>query len=74
MKKVRHTSLKDLATELGVSISTVSRALKDSPEIGTEMKKKVKDLAKKLGYRPNPFAMSLLKMRRESSELLCLIS
>ena len=61
MKKVRHTSLKDLATELGVSISTVSRALKDSPEIGTEMKKKVKDLAKKLGYRPNPFAMSLLK-------------
>lgn len=61
MKKVRHVSLKDLATELGVSISTVSRALKNSPEIGLEMKSKIKALAQKRGYRPNPFAMSLLK-------------
>lgn len=61
MEKKRPVSLKDLANELGVSISTVSRALKSSPEIGAEMKERVKALAKKRNYRPNPFAMSLLK-------------
>lgn len=57
----RRTSLKDLAKELGVSIATVSRALRSSPEIGQEMQAKVKELAKKLNYRPNPFAQSLRK-------------
>lgn len=55
------TSLKDLAKELGVSIATVSRALRNSPEIGKEMQEKVKDLAKRMNYRPNPFAQSLRK-------------
>ena len=55
------TSLKDLAKELGVSIATVSRALRSSPEIGQEMQEKVKELAKRLNYRPNPFAQSLRK-------------
>ena len=55
------TSLKDLAQELGVSIATVSRALRSSPEIGQDMQTKVKDLAKRLNYRPNPFAQSLRK-------------
>lgn len=55
------TSLKDLAQELGVSIATVSRALRNSPEIGQDMQKKVKELAKRLNYRPNPFAQSLRK-------------
>ena len=53
--------MKDLAKELGVSIATVSRALRNSPEIGAEMQEKVKALAKKLNYRPNPFAQSLRK-------------
>ncbi len=57
----RRTSLKDLAQELGVSIATVSRALHSSPEIGKEMQQRVKDLAKRLNYRPNPFAQSLRK-------------
>jgi len=55
------TSLKDLAKELGVSIATVSRALRSSPEIGAEMQQRVKELAKRLNYRPNPFAQSLRK-------------
>lgn len=61
MNRKKPVSLKDLALELGVSISTVSRALKNSPEIGVQMKEQVKLLAKKRNYRPNPFAMSLLK-------------
>lgn len=60
-KKNRRTSLKDLAQELGVSIATVSRALRNSPEIGKEMQQRVKELAKQMNYRPNPFAQSLRK-------------
>ena len=50
-----------MADQLGVSIATVSRALCNSHEVGPEMRQKVKDLAKKLNYRPNPFAQSLRK-------------
>ena len=60
-KKQHRTSLKDLAKELNVSIATVSRALRNSSEIGEEMQRRVKDLAKKMNYRPNPFAQSLRK-------------
>lgn len=59
--KQRRTSLKDLADKLGVSIATVSRALRNSHEVGEEMTQKVKQLAKELNYRPNPFAQSLRK-------------
>ncbi len=59
--KPRRTSLKDLAERLGVSIATVSRALRNSHEVGDEMKERVQQLAKELNYRPNPFAQSLRK-------------
>lgn len=61
MARKRHISLKDLANELGVSVSTVSRALNDSYEISPEMRERVKALAEQWNYRPNPFALSLLK-------------
>ena len=68
MNNVKHrTSLKDLAAKLGVSIATVSRALRNSPEIGQEMQQRVKALAKELNYRPNPFARSL---RREAPKII----
>ena len=59
--KQHRTSLKDLADKLGVSIATVSRALRNSHEVGEEMKVKVKALAKEMNYRPNQFAQSLRK-------------
>ncbi len=52
-------SMKELAERLGVSIATISRALKGSHEISPEMRSKVQELAKQLNYRPNPFAQSL---------------
>src|SRR5574344_424036 len=67
MEKPHRTSLKDLAHELGVSIATVSRALRESPEIGKDMQERVKVLAKKMNYRPNPFAQSL---RREAPRFI----
>ncbi|WP_291860532.1 helix-turn-helix domain-containing protein, partial [Marinilabilia sp.] len=57
----KYVSLKDLADELNVSASTVSRALKDHPDISLEMRQKVKRLAELRQYSPNPLAMGLLK-------------
>ena len=56
-------SLKDLALELGISISTVSRALKNHPDISTELTAKVQQLAAARNYSPNPLAMGLLKQQ-----------
>lgn len=55
MAESRRTSLKDLAQILGVSIPTVSRALKNSPEISRELCIKAQKLAKEMNYHPNPF-------------------
>lgn len=52
-------TLKQIARELEVSISTVSRALKDSPEIGKETRQKIKAFAKLYNYKPNNIALSL---------------
>jgi len=52
-------TLKVIAKELDVSVSTVSKALRDSKEIGEETKSKVKAFAKLYNYRPNNIALSL---------------
>ena len=57
----RRISLKDIANELGVSISTVSRGLKDHPDISHEMIGRIKELAGSMHYSPNPLAMGLLR-------------
>jgi DNA-binding LacI/PurR family transcriptional regulator len=62
----KRISLKDLAKELGVSISTVSRALKDHYDISPEVIQKVKELAKAKNYVPNPIAVSLLKQQTKT--------
>lgn len=59
----RHISLKDLAAELGVSISTISRALKNHPDISPELTKKIQKLAVERNYSPNPLAMGLLRQQ-----------
>lgn len=52
-------TIKDIAKILGISPSTVSRALKDHPDINTETKRAVNELANKLKYQPNAVALSL---------------
>ncbi len=59
--KQRRTSLKDIAKRMGVSIATVSRALRNSHEVGEDLKRKIQALAHEMNYRPNPFAQSLRK-------------
>ena len=57
--KFNQVTIKDIARELGISPSTVSRALKDHPDISTETKKLVNALSEKLNYQPNIVALNL---------------
>jgi LacI family transcriptional regulator len=57
--KFNQVTIKDIARELGISPSTVSRALKDHPDISVATKKAVNELADKLNYQPNIVALNL---------------
>jgi LacI family transcriptional regulator len=70
MMKNPQVTIKDIARQLGISPSTVSRALKDHPDINPETKKAIHELAEKLHYRPNAVALSL---RSRSSKTIGII-
>ncbi|WP_400076617.1 LacI family DNA-binding transcriptional regulator [Winogradskyella sp. R77965] len=53
------TTLKEIANALGISISTVSKALKDYPDVSEKTKLRVLELAESVNYSPNVFAQSL---------------
>src|SRR6188508_1503257 len=64
--KFDSVTIKDIAKELNLSTSTVSRALRGSYEISAETKKAVLEYAEKINYRPNPIALSLKERRTRS--------
>ncbi len=53
------TTLKEIANLLGISITTVSKALKDYPDVSAKTKKAVMDMAAELNFTPNSFAVNL---------------
>lgn len=57
--KTKKTSIYDIARVLGVSTSTVSRALQDNPAISAEVRDRVRKTAREMGYQPNMFAVNL---------------
>lgn len=59
MKKGHQVTMKEIAKKLGVSVSTVSRALKDSPELHPDTKKRITEMAKSMNYQYNLLAQSL---------------
>lgn len=63
-------TIKDIAKVAGVSYATVSRALNDHPEINEETKKKIKDIARQMGYTPNAVARGLVKRNTNMIALL----
>lgn len=54
------TSLQDIAKAIGISVSTVSRALHNHPDISVKTKNAVQKLANELSYQPNALAQSLV--------------
>jgi LacI family transcriptional regulator len=63
-------TLKKISTQLNLSISTVSRALKNHPDISESTKRKVKELATLMDYEPNAYAVNL---RTNKSKVIGLI-
>ncbi|MBZ5858928.1 LacI family DNA-binding transcriptional regulator [Flavihumibacter profundi] len=63
MKNKKLPTIKEIAKQLNISVSTVSRALHDHPSIGLRTKSRVQELAKELGYEPNQTAI-FFKQRR----------
>ncbi|UCE93598.1 MAG: LacI family DNA-binding transcriptional regulator [Flavobacteriaceae bacterium] len=59
-------TLKKIAKEFGVSISTVSKALKDSHEISSEVKEKIQAFAKYYHYKPNSLALNLRNQKTKT--------
>ena len=68
MKK--QVTIKDIAEKLGLSVSTVSRALKDHPDISLKTRQAVKELAQLLGYKPNRIALNLKNSKTNTIGLL----
>lgn len=64
---MKNTTIFEISKVLKLSPSTVSRALKDHPDIAPETKKRILDLVKELDYEPNHFAAGLRKS--ESREI-----
>jgi LacI family transcriptional regulator len=64
--KFEAATIKDIAIALGLSTSTVSRALRDSHEISSATKQLVLEYATRINYHPNPIALSLKEKRSRS--------
>ncbi|WP_452223906.1 LacI family DNA-binding transcriptional regulator [Lacinutrix chionoecetis] len=67
---MKPVTLKQIAEQLNISVTTVSKALKDYPDISKKTKGLVKELAKTLNYKPNSFAVNL---RNSESKTIGLI-
>ncbi|MBN2029630.1 LacI family DNA-binding transcriptional regulator [bacterium] len=63
MIKRNKITLKEIAELLGVTTATVSKALRDSPDISERTRNKVKKIASEMGYRPNILARTLIQRR-----------
>ena len=65
------TGLKNIAYNLGISINTVSRALRDCDDISDATKQKVREKAIELGYLPNNVSQFV---KRDGKELICIVT
>jgi DNA-binding LacI/PurR family transcriptional regulator len=60
----RRVTVRDIARRLGVSHTTVSRALRDDPRISSDLRNKIHGAAVEMGYRPDPMLTALAHYRR----------
>ena len=67
-------TIRDIAAELDLSVSAVSKALNDYPDVAPETRQLVKETAQRLGYRPSAAARSLRTRRTDTIGLtFCLL-
>lgn len=70
MQNVRVTTLSDIAERMGISVNTVSRALRNCSDIGASTKAAVKKIADEMGYQPNKVASF---MRTKKSNIIAVV-
>lgn len=58
-KHVKRVKIQDIASDLGIATSTVSRAINNKAGVGEQLRCKILERAKAMGYHPNPIAMQL---------------
>ena len=73
MKENVSLTMKDIAAEMGVSVATVSRALKDSPRISQELRQKIQQYARDHNFTPNVLAESLRHSKVKPQKLIGVI-
>ena len=73
MMKSGTVTMKDIARELGVSVATVSRALKDSPRISAEKREEIKRYAREHNFTPNLIAEALRKSKVQPLKIIGVI-
>ncbi len=59
-------TLKDIAKEVGLSVTTVSRALNDYPDVSPQTKERIRQAAREMGYHPHTIARKLQKRRTDT--------
>ena len=73
MNETPNLTMKDIARELGVSIATVSRALKDSPRISAEKREEIKKYAREHKFLPNMIAKTLRRSKIQPPKIIGVI-
>ena len=73
MKENAPMTMKDIAKELGISVATVSRALKDSPRISEERRREIQQFAREHNFYPNVIGEALRHSRVASSKIIGVI-
>lgn len=73
MNNLPSITMKDIARDLGVSVATVSRALKDSPRISAEKREEIKTYAREHNFFPNIIAESLRKSKVQPLKIIGVI-
>lgn len=58
-------NMRDIAARAGVSIATVSMSLRNRPNISPELRRRIRALARRMGYEPNPYVSALMRDRRQ---------
>lgn len=64
-----HVRLRDIATRAGVSVATVSLALRDSTLISPAVRTRISALAARMGYQPHPYVSAYMSWRRNGGSL-----
>jgi LacI family transcriptional regulator len=68
--EIERPTLKTIAALTGLAVATVSRALRDAPDIGEETKRRVREVAARIGYRPNRAGV---RLRTGKTQVIALV-